>query len=305
MINKKILIAGGTGFIGSLLTKKLIENNYKVTILSRGKSAINNNFPKDVEILSWNEFDETSFPQFLENFYGIINLAGASIAEKKWTKEYKEIIIKSRVVTTTKLAKAINSSTQPPQVFINASAVGYYGNSGENEVTEESNSGNDFLSEVCKLWESSALIAKNSTRVVLGRIGVVLDKNEGALKKMIEPYKFFAGGPLGSGKQWIPWIHYTDLINLFIFSLEDENISGAINYVSPEPVRMNEFASALGKVMKKPSLMRVPEFSLKLLMGEASAIVLNSCRALPQKAIKNSFDFKYKKIQEALMSLID
>jgi uncharacterized protein (TIGR01777 family) len=297
-MNKIVMIAGGTGFIGSQLTKRLLNDGYIVKILTR-KAKDTNNIGR-INYITWDSLKSED----LENIYGLINLAGASIAGSKWTERYKEIILDSRIKATRALVDLISKAKSPPDVFINASAVGYYGNRGEAILTEESPSGQGFLAKVCSEWEKEATIASNHTRTVISRIGVVLDKSDGALSKMLLPFKTFTGGPLGSGKQYFPWIHIKDIVGLFLFALDNKSVNGAVNFSSPNPVTMDEFAKTLGKVMNRPSIFKVPEAGLKLLLGESSEMITNSQRVIPQVALSNGYSFMFSDLKAALKDII-
>lgn len=297
-MNKKIAIAGGTGLIGKKLAMRLHEMNYEIIIISRGVSA--NKFDIPVKFIGW---DSQTFFEELEGLYGIVNLAGANIGQK-WTSDYKQEIIQSRVVPTQKLAKLVNELNNPPKVFFSMSAVGFYGDTGDKVVTEESKAGNNFLSLVCTRWESEAYKAKDKTRLVVGRTGIVLDKDGGALNKLLTSFKSYIGGALGSGKQWMPWIHIDDVVNMIIWAIENENLEGAFNIVSNNPVRMDDFAKTLGKVMNKPSFFRVPAFVIKALMGESSTIILDGNKVIPTKANELGYEFRFNNLENALKDLL-
>jgi hypothetical protein len=235
---------------------------------------------------------------------GVVNLAGEGIAEKRWTERQKEIIRSSRIDCTRALVHAIAKSKAKPKFLINASAVGYYGARGEETLTEESAPGKDYLARVCVAWEEEAKKAQDQgVRVALVRTGIVLAKGKGALAKMVPPFKFFVGGPLGSGKQWMPWIHVEDEIGLILFLIENANAQGSFNATAPNPVTMEEFCSVLGKVLNRPSWAAVPASALTLLLGEMADMVLAGQRALPKGAEKLGYNFKHPTITEALESL--
>jgi len=300
---KKVCIAGATGLIGQNLVKFLTDNDYHVISIAR-------NLKKSRKILPYAKehilFDASSkeFLNAVENSYAIINLSGASIAGKRWSKSYKKIILDSRVKTTKIFSEAINKSANPPRVFINSSAVGIYEEEADKFITEKSQTGNDFLANVCKQWEAEAFKSWEKCRVVTARTGIVLDKNGGALAKMLLPFKLFIGGPLGSGNQWMPWIHVEDTVRLFQLIIENDRISGPVNFTAPNPVQMKNFSETLGKVLKRPSFFKVPAVLLKLAMGKSSVIVLHGQRAIPQKAIEYGFEFKYKNLQATLIALL-
>jgi uncharacterized protein (TIGR01777 family) len=241
---------------------------------------------------------------FVDGADGIINLAGEPIASKRWTAAQKERIASSRIDTTRALVGAVAKAKDKPKFIINASAVGYYGPRGDEILTEESAAGKDFLAQVCTSWEEQASKAEAfGLRVVRLRTGIVLGKGKGALAKMVTPFKFFVGGPLGSGKQWMPWIHIDDEVGLIEFLIEKPESHGAFNATAPNPVTMEEFCSALGNVLNRPSWATVPASALTLLLGEMAEMVLTGQRALPQAAQKLGYNFKHPAVTEALESL--
>jgi hypothetical protein len=222
---------------------------------------------------------------------------------KRWDSEHKKKILDSRVIGTRSIVDAIYKMENRPKVLVGASAVGYYGKS-EKQVDELSNGGTGFLADVVKAWEcEAAKVEQLNVRRVNVRIGIVLDKNEGALAKLLTPFKFFIGGPLGSGKQWFPWIHVDDVVDLFLYSI-DNNINGVVNAVAPEIVRMNEFCSVLGKVMKRPSYFKVPEFILRVVIGEAAEEILSGANIYPKRTIELGYKFHYPNLKSALKEIL-
>lgn len=301
-MKKRIIIAGATGFIGKRLAHKLFSLGYEITIITRDINKSKTLFP-NFSSIDWKLSDDL-FTDAFEDCYGIINLAGASLADKRWTDNYKKVIINSRVQTTERIVRTIEYCKTKPQFLINASAIGYYGNRGDEILTENSKKGEGFLSDVCLLWEESVIPAKKFTRLVIPRIGIVLDKKEGALAKMMLPFKLFFGGNLGSAKDWISWIHIEDLVSLFIWTINNDKISDHINFVSSNPTQKKDFNRILGKVLKRPNWFVVPQIALKLLLGEASEMLISSQRVIPEKAISFGFDFEFDEIDYALFSLI-
>ena len=289
-----ILIAGGSGFIGSCLYKYFSNMGYSVKILTREtkrtSESVNN-------YITWKQFENDN----IKELDVIINLSGESIGKGRWTTKRKESILKSRINSTSILVKAINEKRVNPKIFINASAIGYYGNRGNEELNENSIPGSDFLSQVCILWEQEAFKAK--TRVLSLRTGLVLGNNE-AFHKLIFPYKFNIGGSLGSGKQWVSWVHIEDFALAVNHIIENNDIRGSVNITSPNPLKMKDFQRSIGKALKKPSWLSVPSFALRMLMGEMAAIVLNSQKVIPEKLIASGFKFKYPEAIDAISSLI-
>ena len=298
----KLAIAGATGFIGSFLADRLRNQGHQLLLLSRNPPRENNVLRR--EWVAWNPGSAGAWEQSFDGIDGIFNLAGEPIAAKRWTDTQKETIRSSRVESTKALINAIAKAKDKPKILINASAVGYYGPRGDETVTEATGPGTDYLSRVCIAWEEEANRAElYGVRVVVVRTGIVLDKGKGALAKMVPPFKFFAGGPLGSGKQWMPWIHIEDQIGLLQFLLEHQNARGPFNATAPNPVTMAEFGKTLGDVLNRPSWATVPAGLLTLLLGEMAEMLLNGQRAVPQAALKLGYEFKYPTLLPALQSL--
>ena len=240
----------------------------------------------------------------LKNCEGVINLAGEPIAEKRWTDDHCNEITNSRLYTTKNLIQNLSNIRKAPKVLINASAIGYYGSHPQTEFIEEDIPGNDYLANVCKEWESIAKNKPRATRLVIIRIGIVLAKDGGALGKMLPIFKAGLGGPIGDGKQWMSWIHRTDLCNLIKESIQNSSLSGVINGVAPNPVRMNEFAYSLGKILGRPSLLAVPGPILKLILGDGARVVLEGQNVQSQKFKKLKFKFKFPTINEAFKGIL-
>lgn len=235
----------------------------------------------------------------------VINLAGASIFGQRWTKDVKEKIYSSRIDTTVRLVEAAKKAKQTPDVMISGSAVGYYGNRGNKMINEDDPPGNDFLAKVCLDWEKAAEPIKNyGVRLVISRTGIVLEKGGGVLKQMLPAFKFFVGGPVGNGTQYIPWIHRYDLCKAFLFLLENKNCQGPFNVCAPHAVTMNYFAQSLADVLNRPDFFRVPEWVLNIVLGEAAQPVTGSIRARPKRLEEINFNFKHEYPQEALAEII-
>jgi len=303
MLSSKIIITGATGFIGRHLTYALIDTGFKVIVFSRNPSYSSKLIPAAYQHVKWDSLKPEEWQDYLEDSLGVINLAAAPLTGKKWTDEYKKEIVFSRVISTANIANAILNTKNPPDFFISVSAVGYYGNT-ISEVDEDSGKGKGFLSDVCKQWEDAAMLAKPKTRVVTPRLGIVLDSTEGALAKMLTPYKFFIGGPLGNGKQWVSWIHILDALNLLLLCVEKDTIEGPINLVSPNPVDMNDFARAIGRAMKKPVFMRMPETLIKFWFGEAASVLLDGQKVIPKKALDSGYKFEFSYPYTAILDVI-
>lgn len=305
-MKKQIAINGGTGMLGRKITDELILKGFDIILLSRDPSKYKEIFNNRISLIKFDSNTSSGeLSEVFNNCYGVINLAGASIAGKRWSNKYKQELYDSRILPTKKISEAISNSEQKPAFFINASATGIYGNRGDEILTEDSALGNDFLANLCKEWEYEAMKSQNHTRTITIRIGVVLDKKGGALEKLILPFKFFAGGPLGNGKQFLPWIHIDDLIQSFIFIIQNQNIYGAVISSTPNPSRNSEFAKTIGEIMFRPSFLPAPGFGLKLILGEFAEFLLASQRTIPQKLIESGFQFKYPNAYIALNSILN
>jgi uncharacterized protein (TIGR01777 family) len=294
----KILVTGGTGFLGSYLVKSLSNEGHTLFILTRNPGKYNSS----VENVSYHDYEQVS--RLVDGSDAVINLAGHNLFDEKWTDHIKSEILKSRVNTTRSLVMAMKVAENKPKVFISASAVGYYGNRGNEVLTDESTPGSDFLASVCVQWEEEALKAsKYGVRVIIPRLGILLEKDGGALEKMITPFKMFVGGPLGSGDQYFPWIHMEDTVNAINFALAHNELEGPINVTAPEPVTMSDFSKSLGTTLSRPSFFKVPEFALKALLGEASGALIASQRVVPNRLLEAGFEFNYPKVLPALKSI--
>jgi uncharacterized protein (TIGR01777 family) len=293
----KIFIAGGSGFVGTRLVHDLLDRGYLV--LAVGTSSAHKHPPNEnFRYISADTTLKGPWQDALEDIDAIINLTGKNIF-KLWTDKYKKQIYNSRILTTRNLVEAVPD--RKGIILCSTSGAGYYGNRADEVLTEDASSGNDFLAKVCIDWEREAFGAeKKGVRVAAMRFGVVLDKNGGALAKMIPAFKFFAGGPLGSGLQWFPWIHMDDLISAINFILENNEIKGPVNFCAPKPTRNRDFSKALGNVLKRPSFMKVPSFMIRLAMGEMGTLLMNSQKVIPHKLLSHGFKFQHPDIDQAL-----
>lgn len=297
----KILISGATGLVGRHLVPFLRENGHEVFSLVRQT-------PNNEHEIQWNA--ETGIVESelkkIENFDAVVHLAGAGIADERWTKERKRIIRDSRVIGTRVLIDSLAQLGNPPRAFVSASAIGYYGDRKDEILNEDSPPGKDFLSGVGVEWEAEANKAADfGARVVRLRIGIVLSTEGGALKEMLTPFKMGVGGRVGKGQQFVSWIHLKDLIRTIKFAVENENLTGVVCATAPNPVRNVEFAEKLGAAVHRPSVVAVPEFALRLMYGElADALLLSSARVLPEKLLANNFQFEFERIEDALRDLL-
>ncbi|PSF38164.1 TIGR01777 family protein [Aphanothece hegewaldii CCALA 016] len=298
----KIAITGGTGFVGTRLIEKLKNEGHSIILLTRNAEKARRSF-SDLEIIPYKITESGDWQKAISGCDAVINLAGEPIAER-WTPEYKKAILESRQLGTQNVVEAIGKANPKPQVLISASAIGYYGTSETATFDETSVSGNDFLSEVCQKWEQEAEKVKQyGVRLVIPRIGIVLG-NGGALGKMLPVFKLFAGGPIGTGRQWFSWIHREDLVNFIIEALKRPEIAGTYNLTAPNPVKMSEFTKILGEVLSRPSWLPVPGIALEVLLGEGSKVVLEGQQVLPKATQNTGFKYQYPDLKSALKEII-
>ena len=300
----KIVIAGGTGFLGRALARSLAAEGNSVVVLSRGGP------PRldvgRVRTVSWTADGEVGdWAGDLDGADAVINLAGESIAARRWTEQQKHLILDSRLLTTRSLVRAMACANVPPTVFISGSAVGYYGPARDELLGEDAPPGADFLARVCVEWEAEARRASSDrTRVVLIRTGLVLEGDGGALPRMLPPFKLGAGGRVGSGRQYWPWIHREDWIAMVRWVMATPGMAGAVNATGPTPVTNAEFARTLGEVLHRPAFMPVPGFVLGILLGEmAESLLLSGQRAIPARAERAGFTFRYTRLLDALRAI--
>ena len=302
---KRIIITGATRLIGKKLVKALTDRGDEVIVFSRNAEKANSIFPEATECIEWNYQHREKWKSKLENVNAVIHLAGINLFAKRWNDDFKRAVLESREVSTKNLVEAIKSCANKPEVFVSASGIGYYGDCGERVLNENSPKGNDFLADVCEVWESESVnVEASGVRNVQVRTGLVLSPEDGALKQMLLAFKLFVGGPLGNGKQWSSWLHIDDIVGIYLFAIDNKNLSGAVNAASPNPVRMNEFANTLGKVLKRPSLFPVPNFILRLVVGEAAEVVTASQRINSKKLLDSGYKFKFENIEDALRDLL-
>jgi uncharacterized protein (TIGR01777 family) len=300
----KIILAGGSGFLGSSLTSLLTASGNDVVVLTRNPNSAKAR--PHVTFVAWTPDGEAGdWARALTGAAAVVNLAGESIAGKRWTAPQKQRIRQSRLLATRSLTAAIRGLQSSRPVFVSGSAVGYYGDRGEEALTEASAPGTDVLAAICQEWEAAALEVASLTRVALVRTGIVLDRNDGALPQMLLPFRMFVGGPLGSGRQYMSWIHKSDWTQLVWWIIQNESARGPVNATSPQPVTNREFSTALGHVLNRPSFMPAPAFALKIALGEmADALLLGGQRVLPIRATDLGFAFKFKNIDEALTDVL-
>lgn len=303
----KIAVTGATGLVGSSLVAKLNQIGHQILVLTRSVSKAQQVFPAsafpNLEIMQYTPQESGDWQQSISGCDAVINLAGEPIAER-WSPSQKQAIMESRQLGTRKLVEAISMAEQKPQVLVSGSAIGYYGTSETSVFDENSGSGTDFLAQVCQNWEAEAQkVTEHGVRLVILRIGIVL-ANGGALGKMIGPFKMFAGGPIGSGKQWFSWIHRHDLVNLICQGVENQSMSGIYNATAPNPVRMSQLCQTLGEVMSRPSWLPVPDFVLEVLLGDGAIVVLEGQQVLPKKTQAIGFNYQFPDLKPALADIV-
>jgi len=298
----KALVTGATGFVGPRLLRLLDNPVVLSRNPARAKTAIG---PLASQIVEWDPLRGPPPPQAFEGVDVVLHLAGESVAEGRWTTAQKARIRDSRVIGTRNLVQGIAQAAVKPKTLVSASAVGYYGDRGDEELTETAPPAHDFLADVCVEWEREALVAQqHGVRVVVARTGIVLGAGGGALAKMLTPFKLGGGGPLGNGRQWMPWIHVADLARMYLHAAETTSIQGAMNAVAPQPVRNSEFTKALARQLHRPAFMPAPYFGLRLLFGEFAKVLFASQRVIPRVAVDTGFVFQYPEIAAALREIL-
>lgn len=297
----RVLVTGATGFIGKRVVSQLLNAGDEVVVLSRNvaKGAIR--LGSQCQYYQWIDMNSMPPLEAFKGIDGVINLMGEGIAEKRWDEEQKKKIYDSRILGTRNLIEGIKASNSKPKAFISASAVGIYGNRGDEDITEDSSTAEDFLAKVCKDWEAEAFKASElGLRVAVIRTGVVLGRGGGALKKMLPIFKLGAGGPVASGEQFMSWIHVDDLASMYVQALKNESINGVYNGTAPYPAKNKDFTKALGKALHRPAFMPAPAFGLKLVFGEMSQVLLDGQKVLPTKFKEKDFRYKYPTLEMAL-----
>jgi len=304
-MHKTILIAGITGFIGKALADRLLKANYRVKGLTRSPEKAGILKYRGIEPLLWDDISPSGWKTQLTTVDAVIDLTGENIAASRWSKKKKQKILNSRIQSGHFLSQAIKETGAKPSVYIQASAIGFYGNRGDSQLNENSPAGENFLAQVVKQWEaSSSQVESLNLRRVICRFGMVLGKDGGALKPMITPFRWFLGGALASGQQWISWIHLEDVVNALEFIIDTPGCRGIYNCTAPEPVKNREMARTIGQILHRPSLFTVPAWILKLWLGEmAEELLLSSQRVFPHRLLEAGFVFQFPNLKGALKEL--
>ena len=306
---KRIILTGATGLIGRKLFAALRERGYELVIFSRRPEAARTMLPGAVDYVAWSPAEQGPWAAAVDGAHAVIHMAGAPISQgllgPRWTAAYKAEIRASREIGTRGIVNAIATASQRPAVLINASAIGYYGYRDDTPLDEQSPAGTDFVAEVCVAWEREALrVEALGVRLVRLRTGILLDPEAGALNQLLLPFRMRSGGPIMPGNQYYSWIHPDDELGLTLMALEDERVSGAFNATAPTPVTNREFTTTLGVVLNSPSWLAVPEFSLRLALGEMADLVTKGQRVLPHRALELGYQFRFAELRPALEDLL-
>jgi uncharacterized protein (TIGR01777 family) len=299
-----VLITGGTGFIGRALIMRLMRDGHSISALVRNQGRASSLLGEDVKLLAA-DLSDSSLDGVMSETDVVVNLAGEPVLGGRWTPARKKSIWDSRIDLTNRLVDSIQRVEKRPQVLLSSSAVGFYGDGGDRKMTSDDQVGRGFLAELCAEWESAALRASTSgVRVVMPRTGFVLGRGGGALKQMLTPFRLGVGGPIGSGEQYIPWIHLDDIVEMMVTAIQDEQFEGPFNATGPDPVTFKEFARVLGKVLKRPAILPLPGFVVHAIFGDAAEVILTGQRAIPQTAQKAGYTFRHTSLESALQDLL-
>jgi uncharacterized protein (TIGR01777 family) len=297
----KVLVTGATGFVGQRVVRQLLEGGDQVVVLTRNIAKGALHLGNKPQYFQWLDTSTAPPAEAFEGVDAVINLMGEGIADKRWDEAQKKRIYESRIGATNQLVDVLRNLPKKPKAFVSASAIGIYGNRGDEELTEQSSLADDFLARVCKDWETAAFNARDlGLRVAVVRTGVVIGKDGGALKKMLPIFKLGAGGPVGSGKQYMSWIHVEDVAGMYVHAVRDPSVEGVMNGTAPYPATSKEFARQLGKMLGRPAFAPAPAFALKLVFGEMSQVLLDGQKVLPIRFKEKKFRFRYPTLEMAL-----
>ena len=301
----RFIITGGTGLIGSALSKRLLQEDTEIIILSRKPKKYSKKIDKRIRLVKWDGLTGEGWYDLINKDTVIVNLAGANIANKRWSKKRKKLLLDSRVNAGKAVVDAIEKADEKPAVLLQASAIGFYDYSDTRDITEDDPPGKGFLPEIVTLWEESTDgVEALGVRRIVTRIGLVLSTEGGALKKMLPMFKFFVAGPFGNGEQWYSWIHIEDLVSAFLYLIEKPESKGAYNLTAPNPVKNKDFVKLIGKVMGRPVWMKYPSFLLRIMLGEMATTLVNGQKVLPKRLLSEGFQFKFPTLIEALNDLL-
>ncbi len=305
----RVFVTGGTGLVGSVLARRLTERGDSVVLLTRRPDHAKQTADKKSTVVAGDPTQAGPWMDAINDCDAVVNLAGEGIFNRRWWSAFKQLLRDSRILSTQNVVAAL--AQQPrradgsPKVLVNASAIGWYGPHGDEELTEDAIPGSDFMAELCIDWEKAATAAQqHGVRVVIVRVGVVLAQEGGALTKMLTPFKMFVGGPVGSGRQFMSWIHIDDLVGQILFALDHANVAGPLNGTAPNPVTNKEFSKALGRVLHRPSFLKTPGFVLRVALGEVANVVTKGQRVLPRKALQAGYHFEFTEVEAALRDVL-
>jgi uncharacterized protein (TIGR01777 family) len=305
----RIFITGGTGLVGGHLVARLLERGDQVAVLTRRPVAARLKCGERCTIVPGDPGKRDDWMNAVKDCDAVVNLAGENVFGQRWSPEVKQALVSSRVQGTENVVAALAArptmADGRPKVLVNASAIGYYGPHGDEELTEDAAAGSDFLAQLCVEWEKAALAAKaHGIRVGIVRVGVVLAREGSALQKMLTPFKMFVGGPVGSGRQYLSWIHIDDLVGLIVFLLDRGDAEGVYNGTAPQPVTNKEISQAIGRVLHRPSFMKAPKFALRIVLGEVAGLVTEGQRVLPRHSLAQGYAFRFAEVNGALQDLL-
>jgi len=306
----RVFVTGGTGLIGYRLVKQLLQRGHQPVVVTRRYGTARQMLGTEADLVEGDPMKPGDWQDRLVECDAVLHLAGENVFAHRWSTKFKQLLVDSRIQSTRLVVEALKRQPRrgdgQPKVLVNASAIGYYGPHGNEELTEDSPPGNDFLARLCVDWEKEALAAQVAgVRVAMVRVGVVLDSAGGALAKLLTPFRLFLGGPVGSGRQIMSWIHHEDLINLFLLPLDNAQASGPLNGTAPNPLTNKEFSRILGKVLHRPSFFWTPGFMLRLGLGEVANVITAGQRVVPRKALHLGYTFKYPLLEAALTEILE
>ena len=305
----RIFLMGGTGLVGSRLIRRLLDRKDQVVLLTRRPEVARQKWGDTVQVVAGDPTQVGPWGSAADDADAVVNLVGEGVFNRRWRAAFKQTLYDSRIKSTENVVQALARSPRAPtgqaKVLVNASAIGYYGPHGEEELTEDSPPGDDFLARLCVDWEKAARAAEaHGVRTVLLRVGVVLDREGGALKQMMTPFRFFVGGPVGSGRQYVSWIHHEDLVGLILLALDNAEASGPLNGTAPQPVTNKQFSKALGRALGRPSFLPAPKFALRVMLGPVASLVTSGQRVLPRRALGLGYPFKFPEIDAAVRDAV-
>jgi uncharacterized protein (TIGR01777 family) len=301
----RVAITGATGLVGRHLTRRLVDRGDEVVAFTRDPDRAAGRFPEGVECVKWITDSPGMLVESLSTVDAVVNLAGEPVLGRRWNRKVKDAIRASRVEGTRTLVGAIAAAGKKPSALVSASAVGYYGPRGDEEIDEESDPGHDFLAQVAVDWETQARKAESlGVRVAIARIGIVLAEDGGALSKMATPFRFFLGGRVASGRQGFPWIHIRDVTGIILHAIDEEAVTGPLNVCAPDPPSNREFCRALGEALRRPSWLPAPGYGLRLMMGEVAGMLTKGQRAVPRRALESGYQFEFGELSAALSDLV-